>query len=270
MNAATDRQVARLLGNLLQGLHGIGGHGGPGADDPMNPFTLLTTMMNPANATHGDAVYTQEALDRVISQLMEQHSGTSAPGPAPAAAINALPKKPVDKTMMGSDGKAECSVCMDNVEIGDEVTVLPCNHWFHGACVGAWLNEHDTCPHCRQGITPKEGAADVPRTSGQPPRHSQTPFNASGEGSRRNPHLVPETPPRPRSSRPDHSRRNSRPDYAGGANSRSDHTRGDADRPEHGRRTSHTRDARSGGEGNNGGGGVTGWIRNRFSGGGGI
>lgn len=239
----------------------------------MNPFTLLTSMMNPANATHGDAVYTQEALDRVISQLMEQHSGSSAPGPAPAAAINALPKKPVDKTMMGSDGKAECSVCMDNVEIGDEVTVLPCNHWFHGACVGAWLNEHDTCPHCRQGITPKEGAADAPRNPGQQPRHSQTPLNSAGEGSRRNPYLVPETPPpppRPRSSRPDHSRRESRPDYSGGDNSRSDHTRGDTDRPEHGRRTSHTRDPRSGGEGNNGGGGVTGWIRNRFSGGGGI
>ncbi|SLM39222.1 Zinc finger, RING/FYVE/PHD-type [Lasallia pustulata] len=123
-----------LLGNILQGLHGIDGHGGPGGDDPMHPFTLLTTLLNPANATHGDAVYTQEALDRVISQLMEQHSGSSAPGPAPAAAINALPKKPVDKTMMGSDGKAECSVCMDNVEIGDEVTVLPCNHWFHGPC----------------------------------------------------------------------------------------------------------------------------------------
>ena len=247
----------------------------------MNPFTLLTSMMNPANATHGDAVYTQEALDRVISQLMEQHGGSTAPGPAPAAAINALPKKPVDKSMMGSDGKAECSVCMDNVEIGDEVTVLPCNHWFHGACVGAWLNEHDTCPHCRQGITPKEGAAVAPRAPGQPPRNSQTPLSPGGEGSRRNPFLVPETPPpRPRSSRPDYGRRDSRPDYGrmdsrseygGGENSsRSDHTRGDVERPDHGRRRSHTRETRGGNEGNNGGGGVTGWIRNRFSGGGGI
>lgn len=248
----------------------------------MNPFTLLTSIMNPANATHGDAVYTQEALDRVISQLMEQHSGSSAPGPAPAAAINALPKKPADKSMMGSDGKAECSVCMDNVEIGDEVTILPCNHWFHGACVGAWLNEHDTCPHCRQGITPKEGAAEATRAPGQPPRHSQTPQSPGVEGSRRNPFFVPETPLRPRSSRPDYGRRDSRPDYGrtdsrsdyGGrdnSNSRSVHTRGDAERLENGRRRSHTREPRGGGgEGNHGGGGVTGWIRNRFSGSGGI
>ena len=253
----------------------MGGQGGPGPDDPMNPFTLLTRMMNPANATHGDAVYTQEALDRVISQLMEQHNGSSAPGPASAAAISALPTKKVDKTMMGSDGKAECSVCMDNVEIGDEVTVLPCNHWFHGACVGAWLNEHDTCPHCRQGITPKEGAADTPRAPGQVPRYSQTPLSPGVEGSRRNPFLVPETPPRPSSNRPDYGgRRDSRPDYSRGdsrsdngrGESRQDSTRGDAGRPDNGRRRSHTRDSRGGGDGSSGGGGMTGWLRSRFSG----
>lgn len=78
--------------------------------------------------------------------------------------------------MMGSDGKAECSVCMDAVNIGDEVTVLPCNHWFHEDCVGAWLKEHDTCPHCRAGIMPKESGADAPRSPGQVPRHTQNPL----------------------------------------------------------------------------------------------
>lgn len=124
----------------------------------------------------GDAVYSEEALDRIITQMMDQNHQGSAPGPASAAAIAALPKKPADKTMMGSDGKAECSVCMDAVEIGDEVTVLPCNHWFHGECVGAWLKEHDTCPHCRAGIMPKEGGANAPRSPGQAPRHNQNLF----------------------------------------------------------------------------------------------
>ena len=144
---------------------------------PQDPFDFLTnalfSLRNPANAAHGDAVYTEEALDRIISQMMEQAGASSAPGPASAAAIAALPKKRADKEMMGSEGKAECSVCMDNVELGDEVTVLPCKHWFHGDCVGAWLKEHDTCPHCRKGITPKEGPNDQPRSPDQQPRFNQ-------------------------------------------------------------------------------------------------
>ncbi|KAI4256266.1 MAG: hypothetical protein LQ352_002155 [Teloschistes flavicans] len=141
---------------------------------------LFASVFNPANAAQGDVVYTQEALDRIISQFMDAHSGSSAPGPATAQAISALPKKSVTKEMLGSDGKAECSVCMDNVELGDEVTFLPCGHWFHGECVGAWLKEHDTCPHCRQGIMPKHDsahgeAATQPRAPGQESRNMQFP-----------------------------------------------------------------------------------------------
>ena len=137
-----------------------------------NLNTFITQMLG---GVSGDAVYSEEALDRIITQMMDQNHQGGAPGPASAAAIAALPRKPAHKTMMGSDGKAECSVCMDAVDVGDEVTVLPCNHWFHGDCVGAWLKEHDTCPHCRAGIMPKEGAPDVPRYPGQAPRHAQSP-----------------------------------------------------------------------------------------------
>ena len=149
-----------------------------GQQNPMaaNLPTFIAQMLG--NGAHGDAVFSDEALDRIITQMMEQTNTNSAPGPASTAAIAALPKKKADKSMMGQDGKAECSVCMDAVEVGDEVTILPCNHWFHGECVGAWLKEHDTCPHCRQGIMPKDGPqeADTPRSPGQAPRHSQNPF----------------------------------------------------------------------------------------------
>ena len=127
---------------------------------------------------HGDAVYTDEALDRIITQMMEQTNPDTAPGPASAAAIAALPQKEIDKAMLGSDGKAECSVCMEPVELGEQVTELPCHHWFHGECVGAWLKEHDTCPHCRQGIMPKDAPAESasPRSPNQAPQNFQNPF----------------------------------------------------------------------------------------------
>ncbi|KAL9000381.1 MAG: hypothetical protein Q9169_000898 [Polycauliona sp. 2 TL-2023] len=156
---------------------------GPGGFPGLHHF--FSSVLHPANAAHGDVVYSQEALDRIISQFMEQHNGSSAPGPASADAISALPKKKVDKEMLGSDGKAECSVCMDNVELGDDVTLLPCQHWFHGDCVGAWLKEHDTCPHCRQGIMPKDppgnGEATAPRAPGQEPRNSLPPLSPGAD-----------------------------------------------------------------------------------------
>ncbi|KAL8824206.1 MAG: hypothetical protein Q9191_005225 [Dirinaria sp. TL-2023a] len=147
-----------LLGTLFRGMQDM--HGGPGASQSnpgapnFPPLQFFAHLLNPANARHGDAVYSEEALDRIISQFMEAQNGHTAPGPASAEAIAQLPKKKVDKSILGPDGKAECSVCMDNVDLGDEVTVLPCTHWFHGECVGAWLKEHDTCPHCRQVKSP--------------------------------------------------------------------------------------------------------------------
>jgi len=248
----------RLLSHLFQhlgpmGPGDVGGARGEGPNATSGPFAMLARMLNPANAASGDAVYSQEALDRVISQLMEQHAGGNAPGPASAAAIQALAKRKVDKSMLGDNGKAECSVCMDNVELGDKVTFLPCNHWFHEDCVGAWLREHDTCPHCRQGIMPKEGQGNTVRSSGQEPRHSQMPLSPGREGSRRNPFVVPESPSGGYFQRHDDG-------------SRRDYGRSDAVRPDAGGRRSSARDGRGTSEGNSGGGGIAGWVRNRFGG----
>ncbi|KAI5299447.1 hypothetical protein KEM56_003228, partial [Ascosphaera pollenicola] len=103
----------------------------------------------------GDAVFAEEALQNIMQQLAEQ-SGPSGPLPASEEAINALPKKPVDTSMLDDEGNAECTICMENVEVGTEVTVLPCKHWFHTECITLWLKEHDSCPHCRKSIMTDE------------------------------------------------------------------------------------------------------------------
>lgn len=159
--------------------------------------------MNPANAQHGDAVFTNEAFDRVMSQLMEQHVSGTAPGPAPPEAIRALPRKGATNEMMGDTGTAECSICMDNVAKGDEVLILPCKHWFHPPCIEAWLNEHDTCPVCRAGITPKEVPQDTPRSPGQQPLHNHDPFELARHqsGSQENPYVLQESPTQARRQR---------------------------------------------------------------------
>ncbi|KAI9835621.1 MAG: hypothetical protein M1838_005270 [Thelocarpon superellum] len=171
-----DGLPASILQLLFSGV-ADGSPRGPGMTDPHTPAnplaTLFSTLLNPAAASDGDAVYTQEALDRVISQLMEQNAGSNAPGPASAAAIASLPKKKIEMKMLDEQGKVDCSICMDEVPVGDEVTELPCHHWFHTQCATAWLTEHDTCPICRKGITPKEGDLDRPRTPNQDARHPE-------------------------------------------------------------------------------------------------
>jgi E3 ubiquitin-protein ligase RNF115/126 len=164
---APPDQLARLIGNIFGGL---GPPGPPGDNEaragvPPGLQGLFASLLNPANARVGDAVYSQEALDQIISTLMEQHPTSNAPGPASPDAIAALPKKKLDDKLLGPEGKGECSVCMDDVHIGDEVVMLPCNHWFHETCAGAWLGEHNTCPICRKGIEGDAAPASPPPNS---------------------------------------------------------------------------------------------------------
>ena len=75
-----------LLGNAF---------GGPSPrQGSMGLIEFLNNAMNAANMRHGDAVFTQEAFDRVLTQLMDEHQSGAAPGPATQAAIAALPKRP--------------------------------------------------------------------------------------------------------------------------------------------------------------------------------
>ncbi|KAB2573113.1 ubiquitin-protein ligase [Lasiodiplodia theobromae] len=170
--------------------HGPGSPGGEGGIPPNPLAALFASLLNPQLAAHGDAVYSQEALDRVISQLMEQNATGNAPGPASQEAIAALPKKRVDRKMVGaadsppdfpdSELHGECSICMDEVPIGEEVTELPCGHWFHGQCIEAWLREHDTCPHCRKGIEKKDNQGS--QQGGQGPSGGAAGSSGSGSG----------------------------------------------------------------------------------------
>jgi E3 ubiquitin-protein ligase RNF115/126 len=131
-------------------------------DQPPNSLDLLIAVLNPGSGRHhdGDMIWSQGDFDSNLDQLAEQ--GNAAPPPASEAAIKALPKKKSDKTMFGENGKATCSICMDNVELGAEVMTLPCNHWFHENCVVTWLKEHETCPHCRQPITNQDRPVKSP------------------------------------------------------------------------------------------------------------
>jgi E3 ubiquitin-protein ligase RNF115/126 len=167
---------------------------------PAHPFLQLFSSLGMApGGNMGDFVYSQEGLDRIVSQLMEQTASSNAPPPAQPSDIDNLPRKKVDEEMLGAEHKAECSICMDEVNIGEEVTLLPCKHWFHHQCVSAWLGEHDTCPHCRKSISKHDeqsqnsppqaqtisGAPAINRTRSMPGA-----FDVSGSGTSADPFVV--------------------------------------------------------------------------------
>ncbi|OAX78001.1 hypothetical protein ACJ72_07695, partial [Emergomyces africanus] len=76
------------------------------------------------------------------------------------------------------DGTETCGICIETVDLDSRVTMLPCKHWFHATCITPWLDDHNTCPHCRARIasptspTPNEGQQ---RTSGSGSRSTPNP-----------------------------------------------------------------------------------------------
>lgn len=157
-----DGMLEQMLNQMMMSIGGRGLAGG--AQNPLGIFA-------PAfGGQFGDAVYSQEALDRIVTQLMEQNQAGHAPGPATEAAIASLPTRKITEEDQAEDTKkAECSICMDEAGLGSLVTELPCHHWFHGECIKAWLTEHDTCPHCRRGIMAREGNEERARTREEEP-----------------------------------------------------------------------------------------------------
>jgi hypothetical protein len=43
-----------------------------------------------------------------------------------------------------------CSICFEQFNDEDECRELKCSHMFHQKCVDHWLNDHITCPVCRE------------------------------------------------------------------------------------------------------------------------
>ncbi|GAB5032265.1 ring zinc finger domain superfamily protein [Nannochloropsis oceanica] len=102
----------------------------------------------------------QDAVDRMsYEDLLNLFGPGHEPQKASEVAVSALPEVTVSSTELErmrreSMGNArDCSVCMEEFELGDVTRRLPCLHTYHKACIDRWLLQCNAmCPICKVPI----------------------------------------------------------------------------------------------------------------------
>lgn len=178
-NDNRQRQFQAMLHHHLMSVFGTPG------------FVLATPGAHGAmGGQFGDYVFNNEALDQIITQLMDSNS--HRPVPAPEETINALPRA---KVAAGSElVNKQCAVCTDNFEVSQEVITLPCTHPYHDECILPWIRTNGTCPVCRHALVPQPEPHATPTAAdyaaaGAPfnPRDNARSSQGPHRGSRRGP-----------------------------------------------------------------------------------
>ncbi|KAK9141988.1 hypothetical protein Syun_011388 [Stephania yunnanensis] len=60
--------------------------------------------------------------------------------PASKNAVDNLEKMMLEPNVFGSCDGSSCRICLEDMEIGSEVTRMPCSHVFHPGCIDSWLD----------------------------------------------------------------------------------------------------------------------------------
>lgn len=137
----------------------------------INPFnqTIIVQGSYDSNRDHGDNhttigslgdYFVGPGLDLLLQHLAENDPNRYGTPPAQKEAIEALPNVEIKENL-------QCSVCLDDFEVGSEAKEMPCKHRFHNACILPWLELHSSCPVCRFQLPSGESKqdSDVSRNS---------------------------------------------------------------------------------------------------------
>lgn len=203
------------LRNLFTGLFGE-----PGATQGGSLLDILAAGAHGAGGgprgQWGDYVLGQQGLDDIISQLMEQTQGSTAPPPATEDVIDKLERfTRKDRERVERARNQDCPTCKDEFlpataeakekaekedgeeeEQQDELVSMPCGHIFHEDCLVPWLRMHGTCPVCRVSIV-KAREGEEASTGGSGAQQSQaSQSSAAGGGTESVPGGWP-SPPNP-------------------------------------------------------------------------
>ena len=110
------------------------------------------------------------SFDALIHYLMQNDSNRYGPPPASKESLTSLPEVIISEQTIFLRGTRhhgvdefgcqidqsktmiECSVCKEELNVGDFAVSMPCNHLFHKICILSWLEAHNNCPVCRMEL----------------------------------------------------------------------------------------------------------------------
>lgn len=120
-------------------------------------------------------------LDLLLQHLAENDPNRYGTPPAQKEAVEAMPTVKVKESL-------QCSVCLDDFEIGGEAKEMPCKHKFHSGCILPWLDLHSSCPVCRYQLPADESKVDSERSSslGREGNNNGEGSGEEGDGDGRN------------------------------------------------------------------------------------
>lgn len=133
-----DRERVIMINPFNQTIVVQGGGGGNGSQT--HPIGSL-----------GD-YFTGHGLEQLLQHLAENDPNRYGTPPAKKEAVEAIPTV----TIKEQEKAVQCSVCLDDFEVGNEVKEMPCKHMFHDKCIIPWLELHSSCPVCRYELPSDE------------------------------------------------------------------------------------------------------------------
>jgi len=83
---------------------------------------------------------------------LEERIGVAKSPGASKEEIGLLPVTIIEEEIAAVDS-IRCSICLNDLEMGDTLKTLPCFHKYHSDCVDQWLVHKKTCPVCQKPIT---------------------------------------------------------------------------------------------------------------------
>ena len=80
------------------------------------------------------------------------------------------------------DNEVTCTICIMDIEDGDRIGVLPCNHKFHVDCLKQWIKRKNVCPNCQIPNIAREKECEIINNGHGRDRGSGSGSGEEGEG----------------------------------------------------------------------------------------
>ena len=88
---------------------------------------------------------TKSSSSSLCEEDVEDIDLTLTCAPCLDVSTTSTPHRPIDD----DENEVTCAICIVEIEDGDRIGVLPCEHQFHVECLKQWIKRRNVCPLCQ-------------------------------------------------------------------------------------------------------------------------